>query len=101
MQTDRAVMVDEIVDYVKFLRLQVKVLSMSRSGGAGNEAPLEMDIPISSLIEKWSNEDTERQVAKLMQENVGASMQFLQSKALCINACISCFVDMLLIVEPS
>jgi hypothetical protein len=26
MQTDRAAMLDEIVDYVKFLRLQVKVL---------------------------------------------------------------------------
>lgn len=34
--------------------------------------------------EKWSNDGTERQVAKLMEENVGAAMQFLQSKALCI-----------------
>ncbi|KAL9684188.1 hypothetical protein QQ045_021622 [Rhodiola kirilowii] len=35
-KTDRATMVDEIVDYVKFLRLQVKVLSMSRLGGTGS-----------------------------------------------------------------
>lgn len=34
--------------------------------------------------EKWSNDGTERQVAELMEENVGAAMQFLQSKALCI-----------------
>lgn len=34
--------------------------------------------------EKLSNESTERQVAKLMEENVGAAMQFLQSKALCV-----------------
>lgn len=34
--------------------------------------------------EKWSSDGTERQVAKLMEENVGAAMQFLQSKALCI-----------------
>lgn len=34
--------------------------------------------------EKWSNDGTEQQVAKLMEENVGAAMQFLQSKALCI-----------------
>lgn len=34
--------------------------------------------------EKWSNDGTERQVAKLMEENLGAAMQFLQSKALCI-----------------
>ncbi|KAL3649084.1 Transcription factor une12 [Castilleja foliolosa] len=96
-KTDRAAMVDEIVDYVKFLRLQVKVLSMSRLGGAGAVAPLVTDIPISSVEEegsdggraqpaweKWSNDGTERQVAKLMEENVGAAMQFLQSKALCI-----------------
>ncbi|MBA0796821.1 hypothetical protein Gohar_007557, partial [Gossypium harknessii] len=48
-KTDRAVMLDEIVDYVKFLRLQVKVLSMSRLGGAGAVAPLVTDIPISSV----------------------------------------------------
>ncbi|CAN1137073.1 Transcription factor UNE12 [Linum perenne] len=96
-KTDRAAMLDEIVDYVKFLRLQVKVLSMSRLGGAGAVAPLVTDIPLSSVEdengeggrnqpawEKWSNDGTEKQVAKLMEENVGAAMQFLQSKALCI-----------------
>lgn len=96
-KTDRAAMLDEIVDYVKFLRLQVKVLSMSRLGGAGAVAPLVTDMPVSSIEEegndtgraqpaweKWSNDGTERQVAKLMEDNVGAAMQFLQSKALCI-----------------
>ncbi|CAA3022747.1 transcription factor UNE12-like [Olea europaea subsp. europaea] len=47
--TDRAVMVEEIVDYVKFLRLQVKVLSMSRLGGAGAVAPYVTDTPLSSI----------------------------------------------------
>ncbi|KAK4785601.1 hypothetical protein SAY86_002290 [Trapa natans] len=96
-KTDRAVMLDEIVDYVKFLRLQVKVLSMSRLGAAGAVAPLVTDIPLASIEEeageggrnqpaweKLSNDGTEQQVAKLMEENVGAAMQFLQSKALCI-----------------
>ncbi|KAK8570131.1 hypothetical protein V6N13_002829 [Hibiscus sabdariffa] len=96
-KTDRAAMLDEIVDYVKFLRLQVKVLTMSRLGGAAAVSPLVTDIPLSSVEnesreggrnqpawEKWSNDGTERQVAKLMEENVGAAMQFLQSKALCI-----------------
>ncbi|AEE27518.1 unnamed protein product [Arabidopsis thaliana] len=91
-KTDRAAMIDEIVDYVKFLRLQVKVLSMSRLGGAGAVAPLVTEMPLSSSVEdetqavweKWSNDGTERQVAKLMEENVGAAMQLLQSKALCI-----------------
>ncbi|XP_059654223.1 transcription factor UNE12-like, partial [Cornus florida] len=95
-KTDRAAMLDEILDYVKFLRLQVKVLSMSRLGGAGAVAQLVADIPLPSVEgdtseggcnwnwDKWSNDETEREVAKLMEEDVGAAMQFLQSKALCI-----------------
>ncbi|CAL9090802.1 unnamed protein product, partial [Musa acuminata var. zebrina] len=46
-KADRAAMLDEILDYVKFLRLQVKVLSMSRLGGAGAVAQLVADIPVS------------------------------------------------------
>jgi hypothetical protein len=44
MQTDKASMLDEIIDYVKFLQLQVKVLSMSRLGGAAAVAPLVADM---------------------------------------------------------
>ncbi|RWW66590.1 hypothetical protein BHE74_00026033 [Ensete ventricosum] len=109
-KTDRAAMLDEILDYVKFLRLQVKVLSMSRLGGAGAVAQLIADIPLSVEVwnqyltscvfflnfhqgeagskqqvwEKWSTDGTERQVAKLMEEDIGAAMQYLQSKALCM-----------------
>ncbi|XP_077240271.1 transcription factor UNE12-like [Tasmannia lanceolata] len=96
-KTDRAAMLDEIVDYVKFLRLQVKVLSMSRLGGAGAVAQLVADIPLQSVEgeaseggsnphawEKWSTDGTERKVAKLMEADIGAAMQFLQSKSLCI-----------------
>ncbi|XP_051143388.1 transcription factor UNE12-like [Andrographis paniculata] len=96
-KTDRAAMLDEILDYVKFLRLQVKVLSMSRLGGAGAVAQLVSDIPLQAIEddggemgskqhawEKCSNEETEQEVAKLMEEDVGAAMQFLQSKSLCI-----------------
>ncbi|KHG20614.1 Transcription factor UNE12 -like protein [Gossypium arboreum] len=70
---------------------------MSRLGGAAAVAPFVIDIPLSSIEdergesgrsqpawEKWSNDGTDRHVAKLMEENVGAAMQFLQSKALCI-----------------
>nr|GEY30017.1 hypothetical protein [Tanacetum cinerariifolium] len=55
-KTDKAAMLNRILDYVKFLWLQVKVFSMDRLGGP----------------------------AKLMEEDVGATMQFLQSKAICI-----------------
>nr|WCO08244.1 hypothetical protein [Suaeda aralocaspica] len=72
-----------------------KVLSMSRLGGAGAVAQLVADVPQSSVEgegaegaqaawEKWSNDGTEQQVAKLMEQDIGAAMQFLQSKALCI-----------------
>ncbi|KAK9732841.1 hypothetical protein RND81_04G026400 [Saponaria officinalis] len=94
-KTDRAAMLDEIVDYVKFLRLQVKVLSMSRLGGAGAVAQLVSDVPPMSIEgedveggqvawDKWSNDGTEQQVARLIEQDIGAAMQFLQSKALCI-----------------
>ncbi|KAK3037372.1 hypothetical protein RJ639_030470 [Escallonia herrerae] len=121
-KTDRAAMLDEVVDYVKFLRLQVKVLSMSRLGGTGAVAQLVSDVPLSSELrylvdhllcisylcvidfitlnvtkgegldsgtnqqpwDKWSTDGTEQEVAKLMEEDVGAAMQYLQSKALCI-----------------
>ncbi|XP_055813626.1 transcription factor UNE12-like [Solanum dulcamara] len=96
-KTDRAAMLDEILDYVKFLRLQVKVLSMSRLGGASAVAQLVADVPLQSvegdsgesrsnqhIWDKWSNADTELEVAKLMEEDVGAAMQYLQSKSLCI-----------------
>ncbi|CAH1427174.1 unnamed protein product [Lactuca virosa] len=46
-KTDKAAMLDEILDYVKFLRLQVKVLSMSRLGGAGAVAQLVSDVPLA------------------------------------------------------
>jgi hypothetical protein len=39
-QADKASMLDEIIDYVKFLQLQVKVLSMSRLGAPGAVLPL-------------------------------------------------------------
>nr|GMC61334.1 transcription factor bHLH66-like [Ipomoea batatas] len=100
-------MLDEIIDYVKFLQLQVKVLSMSRLGGAATVAPLVTDM--SSEVSSYtlllrggdclqggkgasssSNNEgmtmtmTEQQVAKLMEEDMGSAMQYLQGKGLCL-----------------
>jgi hypothetical protein len=96
-KTDKASMLDEIIDYVKFLQLQVKVLSMSRLGGAGAVAPLVADIPAEGANapqgtrtngSQNSSPDglalTERQVAKLMEEDMGTAMQYLQGKGLCL-----------------
>ncbi|KAF3780998.1 Transcription factor [Nymphaea thermarum] len=96
-KTDKASMLDEIIDYVKFLQLQV--LSMSRLGGAAAVAPLVTNIsPEASGIGRRSNGDqtaatassqdgltaTEQQVVKLMEEDMGSAMQYLQGKGLCL-----------------
>ncbi|WOH02786.1 hypothetical protein DCAR_0522175 [Daucus carota subsp. sativus] len=110
-KTDKASMLDEIIDYVKFLQLQVKVLSMSRLGGAGAVAPMVADISsegggdcvqstggggasrngngsqtaaASSSSNNETMKVTEHQVAKLMEEDMGSAMQYLQGKGLCL-----------------
>nr|KYP53590.1 Transcription factor bHLH66 [Cajanus cajan] len=90
-KTDKASMLDEIIDYVKFLQLQVKVLSMSRLGGAAAVAPVvgEMSSEGGKVKgnEASSNDSlamTEQQVAKLMEEDMGSAMQYLQGKGLCL-----------------
>ncbi|KAJ8500927.1 hypothetical protein OPV22_011479 [Ensete ventricosum] len=92
-KTDKASMLDEIIDYVKFLQLQVKVLSMSRLGGAAAVAPLVADISSEGQGGAGSGGAnssgdsltvTEHQVAKLMEEDMGSAMQYLQGKGLCL-----------------
>ncbi|KAI3771850.1 hypothetical protein L6452_03021 [Arctium lappa] len=94
-KTDKASMLDEIIDYVKFLQLQVKVLSMSRLGGAaaGAIAPIVAEGGgvgrSSNGTASSSNNDaamtvTENQVVKLMEEDMGSAMQYLQGKGLCL-----------------
>ncbi|OIV97243.1 hypothetical protein TanjilG_25829 [Lupinus angustifolius] len=108
-KTDKASMLDEIIDYVKFLQLQVKVLSMSRLGGAASATPLAADMPSqgggdciqangSGALQRFTNGNqtaastsnnesltmSEHQVAKLMEEDMGSAMQYLQGKGLCL-----------------
>ncbi|TVU09533.1 hypothetical protein EJB05_43016, partial [Eragrostis curvula] len=90
-KTDKASMLDEIIDYVKFLQLQV--LSMSRLGGAAAVAPLVADMSSEgrgggAAAAAPAGSDgmavTEQQVAKLMEEDMGTAMQYLQGKGLCL-----------------
>ncbi|KAF8056424.1 hypothetical protein N665_1270s0006 [Sinapis alba] len=97
-KTDKASMLDEIIDYVKFLQLQVKVLSMSRLGGAASvssqisEAGGSHGNASSTAVggnQPTGNSNdgltmTEHQVAKLMEEDMGSAMQYLQGKGLCL-----------------
>ena len=91
MQSDKASMLDEIIEYVKFLQLQVKVLSMSRLAGTGVMVPLVSDLHIDTLrnIKDLNpSEDgillAEGQVARLMEEDMSSAMAFLQAKGLCL-----------------
>lgn len=98
-KTDKASMLDEIIDYVKFLQLQVKVLSMSRLGAAGAVVPLITDtqsegsgaLHLSSigqggadLSEAQDDLAFEQEVVKLMESSVTTAMQYLQNKGLCL-----------------
>ncbi|PON36869.1 Basic helix-loop-helix transcription factor [Trema orientale] len=98
-RTDKASMLDEIIEYVKFLQLQVKVLSMSRLGAAGAVVPLITEHQAEggngfSLSQSAgqvadiafpSDEITfERELVKLMESNVTKAMQYLQTKGLCL-----------------
>ncbi|XP_077236482.1 uncharacterized protein LOC143877993 [Tasmannia lanceolata] len=94
-KTDKASMLDEIIEYVKFLQLQVKALSMSRLGAAGAVVPLMTDVQTegsSSLLlsasvdlsESLDNLAFEQEVVKLMESNVTTAMQKLQAKGLCL-----------------
>ncbi|KAB2019728.1 hypothetical protein ES319_D07G017000v1 [Gossypium barbadense] len=100
-KTDKASMLDSIIEYVKFLQLQVKVLSMSRLGAAGAVVPLITDgqaegsngLTLTPLAMGSDGVDCspspeqvvfEQEVVKLMESNVTIAMQYLQSKGLCI-----------------
>ncbi|KAL5200793.1 hypothetical protein ABZP36_021996 [Zizania latifolia] len=88
-KADKASMLDEIIDYVKFLQLQVKVLSMSRLGAPGAVLPLlresqtegHSNPPLSDLEDSFVSE---QEVVKLMETSITSAMQYLQNKGLCL-----------------
>ncbi|KAL5213507.1 hypothetical protein ABZP36_024354 [Zizania latifolia] len=110
-RTDKASMLDEIIDYVKFLQLQVKVLSMSRLGATEAVVPLltEPQTESSGLLlsprsgERQARAEVagtgagllgqselqdgaafEQEVVQMMENNMTTAMQYLQSKGLCL-----------------
>ncbi|KAF8697951.1 hypothetical protein HU200_035450 [Digitaria exilis] len=100
-KADKASMLDEIIDYVKFLQLQVKVLSMSRLGAPGAVLPLLTESqsegchgqPLSAptnaqgLLDVQDSEEAlafEKEVVKLMETSITSAMQYLQNKGLCL-----------------
>ncbi|KAH1067530.1 hypothetical protein J1N35_032517 [Gossypium stocksii] len=98
-KTDKASILDEIIGYVQFLQLQVKVLSMSRLGAAAAVVPLTTDgraegsnglslAPLAGQGVEFSPSPDqvvfEQEVVKLMESNMTMAMQYLQSKGFCL-----------------
>ncbi|XP_051216841.1 uncharacterized protein [Lolium perenne] len=94
-KTDKASMLEEIIEYIKFLQLQTKVLSMSRLGATEAVVPLLMESqdetsglllgsPRSRSQPDEDNAAFEQEVAQLMENNMTMAMQYLQSKGLCL-----------------
>ncbi|KQK19168.1 uncharacterized protein LOC100841109 [Brachypodium distachyon] len=100
-KADKSSMLDEIIDYVKFLQLQVKVLSMSRLGAPGAVLPLLRESQTEGhsnsslsgtttsqgLLDVANPEDSvvfEQEVIKLMETSITSAMQYLQNKGLCL-----------------
>ncbi|XP_076895187.1 bHLH transcription factor RHL1-like [Bidens hawaiensis] len=83
-KADKASMLDDIIDYVKFLQLQVKVLSKSRLGSAADAAIVSEGGEGGWVGRTGDVLATESQVVKLMEVDMGTAMQYLQGKGLCL-----------------
>ncbi|KMZ67842.1 hypothetical protein ZOSMA_257G00080 [Zostera marina] len=96
-KTDKASMLDEIIEYVKFLQVQLKVLSMSRLGSAGTVVPFISDNHSDEFLESYGlgelEEDSseyeetmafEEELARLLDSDIATAMQYLQAKGLCL-----------------
>ncbi|WCJ42878.1 basic helix-loop-helix (bHLH) DNA-binding superfamily protein [Euphorbia peplus] len=96
---DKASMLDEIIEYVKFLQLQVKALSTSRVGAAEAVIPIithgqaeASNGPAFSASGRLGNNisaspnemEFEQELLKLMETNMTMAIQHLQSKGLCL-----------------
>ncbi|XP_050376892.1 transcription factor bHLH128-like [Argentina anserina] len=94
-KTDKTSMLEEIIEYVKLLQQQIKVLSARRLGATGavlledqkkGSNGISSD---SSLLDRVAhdnsfNEIAFEQVLKLMETDVSKAMHYLQSKGLCM-----------------
>ncbi|XP_039024126.1 transcription factor bHLH133-like [Hibiscus syriacus] len=99
VKTDKASVLDEIIQYVKFLQLQVKILSMRRLGAAAAVVPLitygQAEGSNGLSLAPLSGEGFdfppspdqvvfEQEVVKLLESNVTKAVQYLQSKGFCL-----------------
>jgi hypothetical protein len=84
-QSDKASVLDEIIEYVKFLQLQVKVLSLSRAADGHVQISQRMAADKGRCEGDGGVTVAEGHVARLIEEeDMGSAMAFLQAKGLCL-----------------
>ncbi|XP_048431717.1 transcription factor LRL1-like isoform X2 [Pyrus x bretschneideri] len=95
-RTDKASMLDEIIEYVRFLQLQLKELSMSKVGAAGAVVPLTTDsqakvgnglpqLPsIGQAADVSFDEIALEQLVRLMESDADKALQHLQGEGFCL-----------------
>ncbi|KAI9119313.1 hypothetical protein K1719_009988 [Acacia pycnantha] len=78
-----AYILDDIIDYVKYLQLQIKELSGRRLQGESTTMPLTFREGYGHYInQQMLNEPLEEMVGKLVEEDPAAAAQLLESKGL-------------------
>ncbi|XP_019055850.1 PREDICTED: transcription factor bHLH66-like isoform X2 [Nelumbo nucifera] len=83
---NKASLLDNVIDYVKYLQFQIKVLSQSKLGGEAINAPL---VHLEGyghylLNQQMLKEPLEEIMGRLMEVDMGKATQLLQSKGLAV-----------------
>eukprot|EP00253_Pinus_taeda_P023534 PITA_23534 len=89
-KTDRASMLDEIIEYVELLQTQIKVVSASKLGSVGSFGPLTLNVAAeasASLLQPGGSlfdegREFENNIVKFMERDMNGATEYLQSKGL-------------------
>eukprot|EP00253_Pinus_taeda_P012415 PITA_12415 len=89
-KTDRASMLDEIIEYVELLQMQIKVVSASKLGSVGSFGPLTLNVAAeasASLLQPGGSlfdegREFENNIVKFMERDMNGATEYLQSKGL-------------------
>ncbi|XP_057964153.1 transcription factor bHLH7-like [Malania oleifera] len=83
---DKAALLDDIIDHIKFLQLQIKELSRSRLGGESTSDPFVFLEGYGHYLchEHMVNEPLEEMMGKLLEVNPTSATQLLESRGLSV-----------------
>ncbi|XP_042495076.1 transcription factor bHLH7-like isoform X1 [Macadamia integrifolia] len=82
----KASVLDDTIDYIKYLQLQIKMLSQSRLGGEAAAAPFTHLEGYGHYLfhQEMLNEPLEEMIGKLMELDIATATQLLDSKGLSV-----------------